>query len=462
MAEAVAKLTCGACGKAYAWKPQYAGKTLKCSCGESIKAGAAPSLAPAPARAVAAGAPRKPAVAAPQPASVSAEDEFERMMSASYDVADDAPPVEAPAPKKVAPAGAALVAAVPGGVKRSGPPQLGYASKGQYNKAAADAKQAAIHEIYIPVGLILAAIIVYYLNAYLLGLNPLVGLAYILVSAGVRLVLVFLGLMIGVQMIDLGLGAAGPAMLKIAAVALLPGALSDLMSIYTYWVLPWVLSIGMYVGLLYYLFDMDGQEIGIVTGIISVIGRVAFYIVIAVFIKTNTAPSQAVTIGLVGAPPQPQGPVDPETIPDTATPAPRNAPPPPPGHQETPKEKAQRIARERVEKADHDLETEIKSDKAFDAREWLKPEFDMHSGTKDGSNALLEWVEKLYAAGAKHVWVSDIQHAGRYEMAQDFIVEMPDEPDAREAVLGVMGDLNFHFPRDRTNRYFKVLIERER
>src|SRR2546421_7916461 len=88
MAEAVAKLSCGACGKVYAWKPQYAGKTLKCSCGASIKAGAAPGAASAPVRPVAAGAgaARKPA-AAPR-ANASAEDEFERMMSASYDVAD--------------------------------------------------------------------------------------------------------------------------------------------------------------------------------------------------------------------------------------------------------------------------------------------------------------------------------------------------------------------------------------
>jgi len=89
MPETLAKLSCGACGKSYAWKPQYAGKTLKCSCGSAIKApAAAPALA---------GAPRRPMAApvAPPPPDLSSADEFERALSGNYDVSEDA----APAPK---------------------------------------------------------------------------------------------------------------------------------------------------------------------------------------------------------------------------------------------------------------------------------------------------------------------------------------------------------------------------
>jgi hypothetical protein len=90
MPEAVTKLSCGTCGKSYAWKPQYAGKTLKCACGAAIKApGSAPMMS--------ASAGRRPAASpvAPPP-DLSAADEFERALSGAYDTADEpAPPPKA-------------------------------------------------------------------------------------------------------------------------------------------------------------------------------------------------------------------------------------------------------------------------------------------------------------------------------------------------------------------------------
>jgi hypothetical protein len=95
MPDVVAKVTCGSCGKSFTWKPQYAGRTLKCVCGTMIKA---PTAAPAPA----------PGPAAPD---ASSADEFERAFSGGGYAVDE-PAASAPK-RQSSPAGLqAAVAAV--------------------------------------------------------------------------------------------------------------------------------------------------------------------------------------------------------------------------------------------------------------------------------------------------------------------------------------------------------------
>src|SRR5690348_4412016 len=103
MPEAMGKVVCGQCGKNYAWKPEYAGRTLKCKCGAPIKAPAAPLS-------VKAAVPARPvAVAAAKPATVAAAtgpadiDDIEKMLSASeYDVKDEPAPPPRPAARVTA------------------------------------------------------------------------------------------------------------------------------------------------------------------------------------------------------------------------------------------------------------------------------------------------------------------------------------------------------------------------
>src|SRR4051794_32584992 len=110
MAEATGKISCGTCGKSYRWKPQYAGKTLNCTCGAAINAPAAAAAAVAAASAATAAptataqktaAAKPPAAALASPAPASSQDEFEKILAAAeYDVAPDpAPPPQRAAPR---------------------------------------------------------------------------------------------------------------------------------------------------------------------------------------------------------------------------------------------------------------------------------------------------------------------------------------------------------------------------
>ena len=101
-------------------------------------------------------------------------------------------------------------------------------------------KNAQITDYYAPIALIAAGLITYFFDARLFGIHNLIfAFFFVVIKAVINLVLVFTGLMIGVKLIDLGLGRIGPAMLKIAAVALLPGALGDIIGYYTMGWVPW-------------------------------------------------------------------------------------------------------------------------------------------------------------------------------------------------------------------------------
>jgi len=126
MSSPVPALTCSACGRRFAWKPEYAGKTLKCKCGQAIKApaaapapgsGAARQSAPAPAKKAAPA--KQPAAAAPAAVSSGDEDDIADLFGSAQAQYEMAPPPTAPPPKR---ATVAAPAAVPGG----GSP-LGYA-----------------------------------------------------------------------------------------------------------------------------------------------------------------------------------------------------------------------------------------------------------------------------------------------------------------------------------------------
>ena len=94
---------------------------------------------------------------------------------------------------------------------------------------------------------------------------------FVAITCTINLVLIFTALLFAVKLLDLGLGNIGPAMLKIAAVALLPAAIGDMIRYYTFAFVAWPMTLLMYYALLYYLFQMDGGEVRIVVAIIWLI-----------------------------------------------------------------------------------------------------------------------------------------------------------------------------------------------
>jgi len=84
---------------------------------------------------------------------------------------------------------------------------------------------------------------------------------------------------------------------------------------------------------------------------------------------------------------------------------------------------------------DKQIETTIKAGKAFEAREWLKPEHTNHASLMMSNRELLEWVNKFYAVRAKKLWVSHIAADGHVQVCHEVLLEMPKETDARKAVL---------------------------
>src|SRR4051794_13791942 len=94
MEQGVASFSCDQCGKEYKWKPEFAGRKVKCKCGfvmtAPAKAGGANGQSVAPAARSAAGSPRAAAAAAPAKRKVAVpSDDDGPNLDALYDLAAD-------------------------------------------------------------------------------------------------------------------------------------------------------------------------------------------------------------------------------------------------------------------------------------------------------------------------------------------------------------------------------------
>lgn len=449
MSGEVPKMTCGGCGKSVPWKPEYAGKRLRCKCGFTmIGPPAAPAnvgAQPARATATAATAPRpaaeaKPAATAtvakaataapPRPAQDSGGDDFAQLMAEAeeYALADE---VKKPKEKPKAKTGGrpvqssagvvSLAAAIhgPGGgggavaipaAASSGPtsPLLAYA--GVVSKRTDDVtKQSQITDVYAPIGVIVAGFLVYYLDAYIRGLHdPLTMSVFVIITCVIDLILVGTAMMIGVKLVDLGLGNIGPAILKIVAVALLPAAIGDIVRYYTFGLFSWGLTLLMYYALLWSLFDMDGQEMAIVTGIIWLVQTWVSFLILAVLFSSlgiGVHSSGLASSGSKGA-----------SQFFAANGATASDKPPPPNPDEV-------------------AANEIRDGTAVEFLTWIKP--DLH-GVPRGSRWLAQQqAERYYKAGAKKVWAMKVdRHPGStLEICHEMVIELPDDPEARKTFL---------------------------
>src|SRR5206468_554224 len=88
-----------------------------------------------------------------------------------------------------------------------------------------------VKDIAIPSALFLLGVVMTFIEArYGRGMiNIAEAMAFTGFMVLFNLVLVFAGIMIAVKVIDLGLGPVGPALLKIAAISVLPGAVAAML-----------------------------------------------------------------------------------------------------------------------------------------------------------------------------------------------------------------------------------------
>jgi hypothetical protein len=277
-----AAITCGVCGRRFALKPEYLGRKLKCKCGHVLSASpsASPSVstpttprAPAPAPPPLAAIAKHSTAPAKPPPPPAAEDD------GTYDIVPDPAPARpaqvtahpAPFPAPVAseggigltPAAAAAVLPYRGMVRRR-PEETAELAKHQ------------VREFILPSGLIAVGLLLTFVEArlFLGNWNPIALVAYVGITTVINLAMIFAALLLTARLLDLGLGEIGPALLKIAAVAILPSAVGGIIreglspfggylafgvTIVAYWFLLWL------------HFEMDFQEMTICTAIIWVI-----------------------------------------------------------------------------------------------------------------------------------------------------------------------------------------------
>lgn len=445
------ELSCEACGRRFVFKPEYAGKTLKCKCGQPIKApaqvpaAAAAAAAPAPAARAAAGAPDRPArqsaAASTAPAkaataAVDGGDDFSKLFAeaeAEYEMA----PEPTPAPTKKPPIARPAAAAAAGNAAAAGPtsPMLGYARAAVKAPVDDATKASIVTDLYVPIAMIITGLVLY---LYYASLHPGTGAAqaaaFVLVSVGLNIALVFVALLIGVKVINLGLGPLHTALLKIAAVAILPVAVTNLIQWYTgLGFFGYGITLILYYILLFYLFDMDGGEINIVTGIMWAIQFVlGFFIMGALMtgvgMSSGKRPGPSVASSLLS------GPSDADMIPDDAT-----------------------MSGTEIDKASQDA---IDSKKAFEAHEWLSVNSPNHNGLGVPQSRLRKLADDFVIDGCKSVYCSAIDHEGSDQLCTRLIVEMPTDPAKRSAILWTRDQFEGREERskDTGGKYITVLI----
>lgn len=347
-------------------------------------------------------APKAPP-APPPPATAKADvDEFESLVAQAeeYAIAEEAAqPKAKPKPARpVAPAAAPMS------------PMLAYA-RAVPRKTDDAAESAMLHDVYIPLGLLVAGVLARYYDGYVRGLhNPAVNTVFVAITCTIDLVLIFAALLFAVKLLNLGLGNLGPALLKIAAVALLPAAIGDLIHYYTFAFVAWPMTLLMYYALLYYLFQMDGGEMRIVVAIIWLIQTwVGFLILAALF--------SSMGIGLRSS-------------------AHRTSAPGRLGHGVSPlvfSGGSSSSSADQENSPDALAAAEIRDGTAVEFTQWIKP--DSHGVIRGTRQMALDRANAFYAAGAKAVWAMRIQKINdQTEVSHEMVVELPDDPIKRQAV----------------------------
>jgi hypothetical protein len=379
------------------------------------------------------------AVAAKAEAAPDSGDPFGDLFAAAdaeYEMAP--PPTPAPASKppiaRTAPVAAGAVA---GGGEKPTSPMLAYGRGRGVAKAAPDdaTKAAVVSDLYIPIALLIVGLVAYLFDAHLLGAqNAVEASIFVFIMCLLNVLLVFGALMVGVKVIGLGLGPIGPALLKIAAIAVLPAALGDLIRWYSgIGLVAWGATLLMYYALLNWLFDMDGTEIYIVTSIMWVV-QFALGILIIGLLMTGIG-FAAVSSRSGGA--AMSGTFSGATQADDVTDDAKMSP----------------------SELDKHCENLITTNKAFESHEWLNPKFPNHQGLGYSQSEVRRLADDFVKAGAKKTWVAEIEDGEEGDvLCTRMLVEMPDDPKKRGGCLYVRDLFEGRDSKDTNGKYITVMI----
>lgn len=390
---------CRACGKIHAWDPRYVGQVVRCACGHEMQVVMFHDALPEPAP---------------------TEDELVEELTEADLVSPD--PDESPGddlyelapPTRPAPARPSqleeLASAVAPTLAYAGPPP-----PVRRSLAEQEAHRASrVTDLYAPLALIVVGVVLSFVDAAARGLRtPGVATLYVILSITMNLALILPALMLATRLLDLGLGLLWTAMLKIAAVAILPGAVAGILSVYTFGLLTWGISLLGYYAILAYLFEMDGREIRITTMIIwcmrFIVNLLIVGVVLSALLNGRKPPSAALAAG--------------------STPGSGLIPP------------AAGVGLsddgDSPEDADAAAEQMVASPRAVEARKWCTLSPDSHIALQLNAAQLADLVEKFYAAGAVRVWCAKISSLGEAQLCPELIVELPHSPGARRAALDV-------------------------
>jgi hypothetical protein len=256
---ATAKIVCDGCKKSYAWKPELAGKKVKCKCGQVIHV--------------------------PMPAAPKEEPD---------DLYDLAPSEEAPKPKKrlpITPSAAPAVAAT----GTIAPPSAAVAYQSAPTKRDRMSNENLMdmnRDVYVPVALLAAGVILY-LACYAFRYH-LTGYGVGIVSTGLFfMTLLKAGLLVGFAMgianpLGVSFGGIWTATLKLAAIAVFCDGITAWVDLAVakmtggafggpgifYGFISWPVALATYWILLIYLFSMDSGDSWTVVVLLAVFDRI--------------------------------------------------------------------------------------------------------------------------------------------------------------------------------------------
>lgn len=282
------RFACEACGKSYTWKPELAGKKVKCKCGQILRVPQAQQEPPeddlydlAPSE-----EPVKPQRAAPPPPITPS--------SASTSRSSGARPLPARAPVGRAPAvaasGAGTVPYFPGPTLRD------------RERLAAQVLVDMKRDVYTPVILLVLGFLLY-VGYY--------GIRYQMGGTGIAFTTLGLGLITAFKaalLIGFAFAVAGPlgvsfggiytAILKLAAIAVFCDGVTTWIDagvnkisgvggggVFGFGVISFPIALGLYWGLLTYLFSMDPGDSWMVVMILSVFDYIVRLAMIALLLR---------------------------------------------------------------------------------------------------------------------------------------------------------------------------------
>jgi hypothetical protein len=445
----ITSFECDGCRKSYRWKPELAGKKVKCKCGHPI---VVPIPAPEPPQAVESDDPFADALAA-------AADAEER---GAYEVAQDAPrcpgciqPMaqgamvcvhcgynlktgkklsvsvdQAGAPAKPAPAKKAAAGVLP----YQRPPAARFPGRAEANNNVGE----PVKDLYIPIGLFLLGVILSFIETKISWGFSSYSAAFTVTSIFVvlNIFLVFVAIMMAVKLMDLGLGPVGPAMLKIAVVAVLPGAVAGVATATLGFSGGWFGRIGGLIltyALFMWLLELDYHETNICAVIIWLVRTFGTYLLIFALVGALGISAQRVAPLTGGGS----------------------------GASARDDEYGEFGGRNLSAKEMDTLAARLlASSSAIEARAWIAgapPEKRRFYLRREMTAKV--FVDSLYSMGARRITVTLVKSDEDGEWANQLVIEMPASSSGREKILDWNDDLTHIMKYDSvTDTGFKYLV----